>query len=243
VRRARSLYSADAPRLIRITMPNCPVSAVIPVRNGAQYIGEALRSIFDQTARPQQIIVIDDGSTDETPAVVREFPDVDYVAQPPIGASAARNAGGALATQPFLAFLDADDLWLPEKTALQLGHLASNPGTDIVSGQMRNFRRSADGVTTFLTEPAIANLPGCLLMRRDSFLRVGPFSSELAYGENLEWWARLLDRGLRTYAIAELMLLRRVHDSNTSSDPDGSTRRYLGALRAITARRHRERGA
>ena len=224
-------------------MSNCPVSAVIPVRNGVRYIGEALRSIFDQTARPQQIIVIDDGSTDETPAVVREFPDVDYVAQPPTGVSAARNAGATLATQPFLAFLDADDLWLPEKTALQLGHMASNPRAEIVSGQMCNFRRSADGATTFLTEPVFANHPGCLLMRRDSFLRVGPFSHELAYGENLEWWARMLDLGLRPYDIPELLLLRRVHDTNTSYDPGGSTRKYLDALPAITARRRHERGA
>src|SRR5512143_4042211 len=97
-----------------------PVSAVIPVRNGARFIAEALRSIQAQTVVPRQIIVVDDGSTDDTPDVVKSFAGIDYVRQPPLGVSAARNTGAARAGEPHLCFLDADDLWHPAKTERQL---------------------------------------------------------------------------------------------------------------------------
>jgi len=214
-----------------------PVSVVIPVRNGATFLPEALRSVQAQTILPRQIIVVDDGSTDATATVARDFFGVDCIQQPPLGVSAARNTGAEYATETYLCFLDADDIWPRTKTERQLACFARDPSIDIVTGLMRNFRRSNEGETLFLTEPVSANLPGVLMIRREAFHRVGPYSTELAYGENLEWWARALDSGSLVTSIDELVLMRRIHDNNTSRDTDNSTRRYLHALRAITRRR------
>ncbi|MDR3466412.1 MAG: glycosyltransferase family A protein [Xanthobacteraceae bacterium] len=223
-------------------MPSCPVSVVIPVRNGAAFIGEAIDSVRAQTMVPRQVIVVDDGSTDATAAVVAGFPGVDYLAQPPLGVSAARNAGAGRASETFLAFLDADDLWLPDKIAAQLDLLASESGPDIASCRMRNFRRTGEGEIVYLTPPTVVSLPGALLMRRDTFQRIGPFAADLTHGENLEWFSRAIDLGLRTLAAPRVLMLRRIHGANTSFDAEGSTRKYLKALQTITARRRDQGG-
>src|SRR5690242_19984833 len=97
------------------------VSAVIPVHNGEAFVGEAIHSTLDQTRPPIECLVIDDGSTDATADEVRAFgDDVTYVGQPRAGVAAARNRGAQLARGAVLAFLDHDDILLPEKVERQL---------------------------------------------------------------------------------------------------------------------------
>jgi glycosyltransferase involved in cell wall biosynthesis len=101
------------------------VSAIIPTYNRAHCIGEAVESVLRQTYRPLEVIVVDDGSTDETPAVLRGFGDrIHVVRQENAGPSAARNRGVARSSGSVLAFLDSDDLWLPRKIERQMDLLA-----------------------------------------------------------------------------------------------------------------------
>ena len=86
------------------------ISCIVPVYNGARFLAEALESILAQSLPPDEIIVVDDGSTDDTPAVVAAYGTVDYVRQENRGPAAARNRGVTLARGDFLSFLDADDL-------------------------------------------------------------------------------------------------------------------------------------
>lgn len=95
------------------------VSVVIPVYNGADYILEAIDSVRNQTFRASEIIVVDDGSTDGTPEKVKSLPGVTLVVQANRGPSAARNRGASVASGDWIAFLDADDLWYPEKLKIQ----------------------------------------------------------------------------------------------------------------------------
>src|SRR5919205_4589183 len=98
-----------------------PIIVIIPVYNGESYVAEAIESILDQTYRPAEVIVVDDGSTDNTAEVVKRFGDVvQYHHQPNRGAGAARNRGVELSHGEFLAFLDADDLWHKDKLAHQI---------------------------------------------------------------------------------------------------------------------------
>jgi GT2 family glycosyltransferase len=221
-------------------MTQVPVSVVIPVRNGALYIGAALQSVLKQTSVPQQIIVVDDGSTDATATEVRRFGDVEYFEQAPLGVSSARNKGARHASMPYLAFLDADDIWMPTKIEQQLEYLEGHSDIDVVGGQMSNFKQSESGEMIVLGPPAVVNVPGILLLRRESFWRAGPFSSELAFGENLEWWARAADAGLRLYAIPELLLMRRIHGANSSEAAEIPVRQYLRALQTIVSRRRND---
>ncbi len=104
------------------------VSVVIPAYNAERYIAQTLRSVFEQTYAPYEVIVVDDGSTDGTGRVVAQMGDrVRYERQANQGASAARNRGVELAQGEWIAFLDADDAWYPNRLEVQLDYAASNP--------------------------------------------------------------------------------------------------------------------
>ena len=104
------------------------MSAVIPAYNAAEFVGRAIKSVLGQTRPADEIIVVDDGSTDDTAEAVREYAgQVRYIRQDNAGASAARNRGIAEAKGEWIAFLDVDDEWLPENLEVQLGLLARNP--------------------------------------------------------------------------------------------------------------------
>lgn len=102
------------------------VSVVIPAFNSAKYIGEAIQSVLDQSQLPSEIVVVDDGSTDNTREVAQKYP-VKYIHQGNAGPSAARNTGISNSNGEFVAFLDADDLWIPHKLAIQLKAFKEHP--------------------------------------------------------------------------------------------------------------------
>ena len=113
--------------------PDAPlVSCIIPVFNGARFLGEAVDSILAQTYRPCEVIVVDDGSTDATGDVIAGYGErVVAVRQPNRGEAAARNAGVRAARGALVAFLDADDLWGPEKLTRQAAKLGEDPRIDL----------------------------------------------------------------------------------------------------------------
>ncbi len=116
-------------------MTGAPASVVIPVFNGARYLGEAVASVLAQTYRPVEVIVVDDGLTDGSAAVARSFRAVRVLEQERGGPAVARNAGAAAATGEFLAFHDADDLLPPDKLERQIGHLLEHPEVGCVLGR------------------------------------------------------------------------------------------------------------
>jgi glycosyltransferase involved in cell wall biosynthesis len=215
------------------------VAVIIPVRDGADFIGDALRSVCHQTARPREIIVVDDGSTDQTAEVVRKFPDVIYQHQPRSGAAEARNTGARRATMPFVSFLDADDLWTPQKTEMQLRMMLEWPELGIVSGRMQQFYTSESGKVVLCGEPADSQLLTALLVRREVFWRVGPLSSAWTIGETIEWWARAVDFNVCRAALPEIVYLRRQHAKNLGRTTERPEREYLKMLHALVQRRRR----
>src|SRR5438552_3322134 len=117
------------------------VSVIIPVRNGAPYIASAIESVLEQTEPPAELLVIDDGSKDETARIVSGFSSrgVRLIQQPPKGAAAARNEGVKLARYDLFAFLDADDLWTSIKLKQECAEQQSDPALDMVFGHVRHF--------------------------------------------------------------------------------------------------------
>ncbi len=218
-----------------------PVSVVIPVHNGQALIGEALRSVYGQTCQPQEVIVVDDGSTDETEAAVRDFADVIFVRQSRQGAAAARNAGALRATSRYLAFLDADDLWPEARLEQQLISLVENTELDFVSGRMIQFKRGPSGAIVPLSAPVASRLPSVLLIRREAFWKVGVFSSKWDVGETIEWWSRAVDAGLHGLSLPDIVLFRRIHRHNLGKTVDTPMRTYLHMLHTVVNRR-RESG-
>jgi glycosyltransferase involved in cell wall biosynthesis len=217
------------------------VSVVIPCYNGQKYLGEALESVLAQTYRPIDVIVVDDGSTDESAAVVRRFPDVRLYAQPHAGPGAARNRGVALARGSFLAFLDADDLWVHDKLESQMAAFRADPTLDMVCGHVRQFHSPelAEDVKARLkgAGAVIAGHTNTLLIRRESFCRVGPLPTNRRLGEFIDWYARAKELRLNGALVPKVVTLRRLHGANLGIRERDSRGDYLKILKGVLDRR------
>jgi glycosyltransferase involved in cell wall biosynthesis len=198
-----------------------PISVIIPVYNGERYLAEAIDSVLGQTCRPLEIIVVDDGSTDGSLGIAHRYPSpVQVIGQPHVGPGAARNHGVRIARGDFLAFLDADDRWPEDKLARQWDAFRQAPHLDMVLGQVRQLRDGAEwtaGVTTPWCPPdqlTAGYAAGAMLVRRAAFLRVGPFRTQWRLGEFIDWFARAREAGLAVACPPDLVLWRRMHDTN-----------------------------
>jgi len=210
------------------------VTVVIPAYNAERHIVEALEGVLAQTYRPVEIVVVDDGSTDATAETVRRFgPRVRFTTQINAGAGAARNRGVAMATGRYIAFLDADDSWPPEKLARQVEILEKNPGCDLVFGQVQQFVDGGEDLGG--PEPGI--LPGTLLARSEAFQRVGPLAEDLKLGEFIDWYARAREAGLSSQIESDVWLRRRIHEDNLGVRERASRGDYLRVLKAAMDRR------
>jgi len=195
------------------------ISVIIPVYNAGPWLAATLESVLGQSQPPQQVIVVDDGSTDDSAAVAGRFGKaVQLVQQPNGGCAAARNHGVALAWGELLAFLDADDGWLPEKLARQYAALQAIPTLEAVFGQME--QRCTEGMdpTTILFQPLVQeayNL-NTLLIHRQAFQRIGLFNPAFPLTNALEWLWRARRHALVAQILPEVIAWRRIHGENMS---------------------------
>lgn len=223
-------------------MSAAPITVVIPAFNAERYVSEAIESVVAQDLPPAQIIVIDDGSTDGTAELVRQWPDVTLVRQDNAGVAAALNHGIRLAQGELIAFLSADDVWLRNKLQLQFA-AASRPG-QLVFGHMQHFispELSAEAARALVCppDPMPAFSAGTLLTRLEAFAFVGPLREDFPVGEFMEWYGRAADKGLNSLMLDKVVSRRRVHASNHSTTKLRNTS-YAPVLHAILARRRAE---
>lgn len=197
------------------------VSCVVPVFNGALYLREAIDSIEAQTWRPLEIIIVDDGSTDATPEIIAALGGrVRALRQPNRGPAAARNAGIAAASGAFIAFLDADDLWIPEKLATQMARFEARPELEVSLGKARNWwiedlRSEAAGMPDMMAGVTVA------VIRRGLFDRLGRFDETLRHLDWTEWMLRATGAGATVETLPETLALRRIHHDNLSRNRSG----------------------
>jgi len=186
------------------------VSAVLPAYNAERWVGRAIESVLQQTVKPTEILVIDDGSEDGTPRAAQQYGAVRYLRQPNAGPSAARNRGIAQARSEWIAFLDADDEWLPHKTELQWRILERNPDLrwcGSASGDAGEEGASSPGPRegtgpesvpeerlpffgALLRHEIRIGTPG-MIIHRSVFDQVGTFDPELRSGEDIDLWCRI----------------------------------------------------
>jgi glycosyltransferase involved in cell wall biosynthesis len=185
------------------------VSVIIPTYNRSKYLEEAVYSVLEQTCQDFEIIVVDDGSTDNTREIVENFKDlrINYIFQKNRGAGAARNSGVRAARGSLIAFLDADDAWLPVKLELQVKALKINPRCSIVYSNMYFWGHSGQKMPeTFfqllkwppprgkvLDKMAIRSFghPSTLLVRREVFEQIGHFDEGLPYCDDYDMLLRM----------------------------------------------------
>ncbi len=227
------------------------LSVVIPCYNAARYLGEALESVLAQRSAAPQIVVIDDGSTDDSAAIARGFGSrVELYAQQNAGIAAARNAGIARATGRWLAFIDADDLWTESSLAARHAALDRDAHADGVFGALQQFLcprmdPQAAARIEFDATPQVGRFAGTLLIRREAFLRAGLFDATLKVGEMLDWVSRAALAGVTITTTDTVVMRRRIHGSNTvlQQAPAASRADYLRALKAAIDRRRAAAGA
>ena len=224
------------------------ISVIIPVYNYERYLGEAIESVLSQTYQDLEVIVVDDGSTDRSGDVARSFAGrgVRYCQEVHAGIGPARNKGVELAQGEFMAFLDADDRWPLEKIELQLRAFENDPALEMVFGQalqlqngpaweagVRDKNLAVDGMVPGM-------VPGTMLIKRAAFDRVGKFQGGLKVGEFIDWYARAIELKVRSLVLPELLLWRRIHDSNQGVRERQSVTDYARVLKAKLDRKRAE---
>ena len=205
------------------------VSVIIPTYNRADFIGASIRSVLEQTYTNLELIVVDDGSTDDTGSVIAAFSDprFRYIRQPNRGRSNARNHALSLAKGKYITFLDSDDMYLPDKVQTQVSYLRSHPGTGMIytsahcvdaQGEMlpNKYKASVSGLIyeniAFFT-PVTITLP-TVMTYKDVFDHVGGFDEQMYRFEDTDMWRRI-SKYCRIDAMQEYTCLLRTHDDNS----------------------------
>ena len=225
------------------------VSVIVPVYNGERFLKEALESCLTQEYEPFEVIVLDDGSTDNTANIAKIVADVKYIYQERRGAVAARNAGIATARGHLITFLDADDLWPANRLSLQAGFHEANPEVGYSVGKHRAFlepgvKRPFWLRKKFLSNDEVGYFNGTLMVRKEVFDTVGCFDSRYRGAEGGEWFVRAMEAGVRKSVLPHILLYRRIHGENLSHDDSKSLNsNILRILRVSLDRRRRDPGA
>ncbi len=225
------------------------ISIIIPVFNTERYIEAAIQSIYDQKYTPMEIIVVDDGSTDNSGDIVRNYPDIIiHKFRNNKGAAAARNKGIRMATGTLLAFLDADDIWAHNKLSLQCHAIKSNPKLDMIFGMTEQFispELETDPNNRRLREE-LKEMPGYLmgsmLIKKESFLHVGFLNENLQLAEFIDWFERAREMGLKHKMLSDIVLQRRIHSTNQGITKRNHQKDYIKVLKAALERRRRIAG-
>jgi glycosyltransferase involved in cell wall biosynthesis len=220
------------------------VSVVMPAFNAEVFVSEAIESILGQTYRPLEIVLVDDGSTDRTPAIAASFrvPEMRYVRQQNRGAAAATNTGISHARGPLISFLNADDVWTPERLALQVSLASKHPEVDIILGHLKRMWRRPGRLEYSFTELELAlSLQSCLC-RRPVFQKVGSFDEDLRYCFDWDWFFRARELGVAFFTHPELTNYYRRHDDNITLEGPAREEMLLVTRRSLERRRARSDG-
>jgi glycosyltransferase involved in cell wall biosynthesis len=197
------------------------VSVVMATRNAARFLPEALDSIAAQTRRPDEVIVVDGGSTDDTRAIAGSYAGVRVISESGTGFASAWNDGIAAARGGYIALLDSDDRWTPRKLERQLAALDADPEAMGAIGRVRFFMapgaaRPPGFKLELLEGDHVAPMPGALLARRALFDLAGPFETSWTIASDIDWFARIKDLGCPLAVVPEVVIEKRVHDANLS---------------------------
>ena len=198
------------------------VSVIIPVYNGARYLRAALESVFAQTYRSFEVIVVDDGSVDDSGLIAQSFPEVRYIHQTNCGVAAARNHGIEAAQGEFFAFLDQDDLWTPDKLRLQIEYLLSHPEVGYTLTQQKFFLDQGATLPAWFRKELFDSIHtgwvlGTLVVRRTTFEQVGNFVTGYSAANDSDWFFRAKAAAIPMAVVPELLLLKRIHETNDSA--------------------------
>ncbi|HEY5296293.1 MAG TPA: glycosyltransferase [Verrucomicrobiae bacterium] len=198
------------------------VSVIMAVRNGERFLAEAIRSVRAQNYPAHEIIVVDGHSTDRTAEIARSFSGVKFLTQPGRGVSAALNFGIAVARGDWIAVLEHDDIWTPEKLRTQILFMQRRPELQFTLTHARLFLEPGCAWPSgynpdWLKEPQIGAILSSLVARKKVFEQIGKFDEHLQCAGDVDWFSRAKDLQIPMAYLEETLLLKRVHDRNVTS--------------------------
>jgi glycosyltransferase involved in cell wall biosynthesis len=223
-------------------MDDSLVSVIVAVYNGENYLSQALESVLKQSFQNIEIIIVDDGSSDNTAELAKSYCDranVQYIYQANGGHGAALNTGVSSARGEFLSFIDHDDVWDADKLHIQMNAFTDDPSLDVVFSHQKSFadNKAAERLS-FAKDPVPGYMPGPMLIRAGSFPKVGLFNTEIRKGYFFQWYDRMNMLGLNKLLLPDLLYHRRVHGQNISIGRDNEDYKdYFSAIRAIRNQR------
>ena len=221
------------------------ISVIIPTRDPGPFLDDTLASVMAQTRPPTSVIVVDDGSRDETVVdSVARFPDVRFLRQVPLGRSAARNRGAAATDSDLLLFLDHDDLLRSDALKTMGAALDADPGLEMVHGRVAEFVDERfpprAGNRNTASEVSVRHC-GSTLLRRSLWVRIGELDERLVRGEWIDWISRAQQEGVSVAHLDEVVMARRLHAFHGVTPGDDSSQ-YLKVIRAALHRKRQELG-
>lgn len=217
-------------------MTNPIVSVVIPVFNGERHIRQTIQSVLEQTYRPLEILVIDDGSIDGTEKVVKGIAgQLRYFWHDNRGSAASRNRGVAESRGEYIAFVDADDLWHREKIEKQICYLETHHTFELCITHIENFWSEEVSMDQRPDTGRPNSMPGfsfsTLVGSRTGIELVGPLNEHLKHADDTEWFLRARGNGMAVGVLPEILVRRRLHLSNESRVKAGqSGNEYLDLI-------------
>ena len=222
---------------------NAPlVSVIIPAYNQALYVSQTIQSVLEQTCADYELIVVDDGSTDETPRILAGVQDtrIRVIRQPNAGLSAARNTGLRQSSAPLVTFLDADDFFLPDKLEVLSKYLENHPDIGLVVGRARYVDHIGNTIAEQVKTPPRLALPELLLenpicvsgilLRRIWLERIGVFDEALRACEDWDLWLRLIAAGCQMAWVEHLVVAYRVHPGQMTRQSERMRKALLSTL-------------
>lgn len=221
------------------------ISVVIPVYNGARYLRETLDSVFGQTLQAHEVIIVDDGSSDQSPEILRAFGDrLQVYRQENQGVAAARNAGLTHVTGDAIAFLDQDDLWPADRNRIMAEALAAHPEAGVVVGlvEMLDQITVRRAMPTYMGIAPREMLVGSQLIRPSVFETVGKFSTGVGYADDTDFLLRRGEHRIATHYVDTVSLIYRLHDHNTSTDNEATRHHTISVFREALKRRRQRAG-
>lgn len=238
IRRRKENGSAqNIPQLkdFRVERPDPLISVVLPLYNGAKHIARTIKSIQAQSYTNWELLVIDDGSTDNGPDLIKEnFPEAKLVSQKNSGVASARNLGIKIAKGDIIAFIDQDDEWLPNKLFKQWLLLRDNPYlTFVTCNQQYLFEPGFASPSFFKTELLNQHrslVPSAVVIRKHALITVGGFDKTLKLGSDMDLIRILRNAGYKEGNVDEVLLHKWYHGSNESMDKQSSIKDMLRIL-------------
>lgn len=216
------------------------ISCIVPVYNGEKYLADAIGSILGQTYKHIELIVADDGSTDKSCMIAESYgKQLNLIIQETEGPAATRNFGLRAARGDFISFLDADDIWHPEKLAKQIRTFRHHPNIDFCVTHVKMFWENhlIDEENYYRNQFRACSIPGyattTLLARKSVFDQVGTFNNKFWFSDAVDWFVRANEMGLSSMVLPKILVYHRMHSENLTRRCEKESRdEYLQLVKA-----------